>query len=78
MRDLLGYVKRVGCFCRDQSEGRSEPGWAGMVEETDGGDHSPGLHLVQPSDLWGVGGGGEVEGGGKQDTLTERLGAESR
>ena len=48
-----------------------------MVEERDGGDHSPGLHLVQPSDLWGVGGGGEVEGGGKQDTLTERLGAES-
>ena len=43
----------VGCFFRDQGEGRSGRGWAGMEGESGDGDHSPGLQLIRPSHLQG-------------------------
>ena len=49
IRELLGGIRAVGCFFRDQGEGRSGPGWAGTGAESGGGDHSPGLQLFRLS-----------------------------
>ena len=54
IRELLGGIRAVGCFFRDQGEGRSGPGWAGTGAESGGGDHSPGLQLVRLSRLQGA------------------------